>query len=247
MQSVLVTGCNRGIGLSLVRQFLSLPNVPKNVIATCRNIDKAPELVELSKNNSQLKLLQIDLKDFNKYEELVKQVDSITGDNGLNVLINNAGISTKFTRIPMLKLEQLVENFVINTAAPLMLTKACIPLLKKASVNNSARPVGMDRAAVVNISSILGSVSQNADGGFYPYRCSKTALNAATKSLSLDLKGDGILVVAIHPGWCKTDMGGKSAPLDVDVATASMIKTLSGLTADQSGGFLQYDGKVLPY
>lgn len=247
MRSVLITGSNRGIGLSLVKQFLALPDPPKKIIATCRNLEKAAELTQLSQSNPSLKMLVIDFKDFNKYNDLAKQVEEITQDDGLNVLINNAGISTKFTRIQMLKMDQLIENFVINTAGPIMLTKALIPSLKKAAGINSTLPLGVNRAAVVNISSVLGSISKNTDGGFYPYRCSKTALNAATKSLSLDLKADGIFTVAVHPGWCKTDMGGKNAPLETDTATAAIIQTLISLGPEKSGSFIQYDGQPLPH
>ncbi|CAG5011485.1 unnamed protein product [Parnassius apollo] len=86
------------------------------------------------------------------------------------------------------KEEQLMENFMVNTVAPIMLTKTLLPLLKQAADINRDKPIGVYRAAVVNVSSVLGSIAQNDQGGFYPYRCSKAALNAATKSMSLDLK-----------------------------------------------------------
>jgi len=247
LRNVMITGCNRGIGLSLVKQFLN--ETPASVIATCRNPDGAQELQQLQQSNeSRLHILQMDLRNFNEFSGKSNDVEKVTKGQGLNLLINNAGISTKFSRLQnTLKVEQLVENFVINTVAPIMLTKAMLPLLKIAATNNAGHPISIERAAVVNISSVLGSISQNKDGGFYPYRCSKAALNAATQSMSLDFMNDGILAVAIHPGWCKTDMGGKNAPLDVDTATSSILKTLRGLTSEQNGAFIQYDGQSIAY
>lgn len=134
------------------------------------------------------------------YNKIFKIVNEVTGDIGLNVLINNAGTSTKFTRIGLVKQEQLTESFFINTVAPIMLTKVCNnnqletafdewkwflrlfifkvlhPLLKKAANNYPNRnEMTIKRAAVINMSSILGSVEKNDQGGFYPYRCSKVS------------------------------------------------------------------------
>nr|CAD7408995.1 unnamed protein product [Timema cristinae] len=188
------------------------------------------------------------LKDIESYGTLVGNVESIVQGDGLNVLFNNAGISTKFTRVNMVKAEQITENFLINTVAPLMLTKAFLPLLKKAASQNSSLPFGVSRAAVVNMSSILGSITLNKkEGGFYPYRASKSALNAVTRSLSIDLKPDGIMALSVHPGWVKTDMGGASAPLSVQESATAIVRTLQSLGEKQNGAFLQFDGKELPW
>lgn len=117
--------------------------------------------------------------------------------------------------------------------------------MKKAALGKQG--MGVHRAAVINMTSIIASIADNTMGGFYPYRCSKTALNAATKSMSIDLEEDGILVACMHPGWVKTDMGGNNAPMDIDTSTNDMIKTIQTLTAQQNGSFLQHDGKVLPW
>ncbi|XP_054290185.1 C-factor-like [Macrosteles quadrilineatus] len=247
MKSVLITGCNRGIGLGLVKNLLS-DNSVKHIIATCRDPNQATNLQEAVKTTpGKVHVLQLDLKDFNSHDRIAKEVSSIVGDAGLNVLINNAGISTKFTRVNLVKAEQMIENLTVNTVAPLMLTKALIPLLKQASAANSSQPLGSARAAVVNISSILGSIAENNQGGFYPYRTSKAALNAVTRSLSFDLKPDNILAVSIHPGWVKTDMGGPQAPLALDTAIPALVQLLKELGPQHNGGFYQYDGKQLPW
>lgn len=97
------------------------------------------------------------------------------------------------------------------------------------------------------MSSILGSIQNNEQGGLYAYRLSKSALNAATKSMSIDLKNEKILCVAMHPGWVKTDMGGSHAPMDIESSCKQMIQTIFKLNESNNGSFIQYDGKSLPW
>lgn len=97
------------------------------------------------------------------------------------------------------------------------------------------------------MSSLLGSIQDNAQGGLYAYRMSKVALNMATKSMSIDLKDDKILCVAMHPGWVKTDMGGSHAPLTVENSCKKMVETILGLNETHNGGFIQYDGKTMAW
>lgn len=107
--------------------------------------------------------------------------------------------------------------------------------------------MGVKRAAVINMTSILASISSNVEGGLYPYRASKTGLNACTKSMSIDLKDNNILCIALHPGWVKTDMGGSKAPLDVETATQKIVDTMYKLSEQDSGAFVKYNGKTLPW
>lgn len=140
-----------------------------------------------------------------------------------------------------------MDAYAVNVVAPLMLSKAFIPLLKKASDANKAAPIGVQRAVIVNMSSILGSVASNKEGSLYHYRVTKSGLNAATKSLSIDLKNDGIMAINMHPGWVKTDMGGPKAPLEIEQSCSSMVNTILKLDGTLNGGFIQYDGKTLPW
>lgn len=107
--------------------------------------------------------------------------------------------------------------------------------------------MGIQRAAILNMSSVLGSIADNEQGGLYAYRTSKAALNAATKSLSRDLSPDGILCVALHPGWVRTGLGGSNAPLDVETSVDQLWETIIHLNEEHNGGFYQYDGKKLPW
>uniref|UniRef100_A0A182J9Y3 Short-chain dehydrogenase n=1 Tax=Anopheles atroparvus TaxID=41427 RepID=A0A182J9Y3_ANOAO len=248
MKSILITGCNRGLGLGLVKVLLGLPTArPTHIIATYRDPQKAQELLELAKQHSNIIPLQFDLKNFDRYEAFAKDVEAVVQGAGLNVLFNSAGISPKSTRLNFTRQDDLVETFVTNTVAPIMMTKAFVPLLRKAADSNADAPVGPHRACIVNMSSILGSIGANSDGALYGYRTSKAALNAATKSMSIDLKANKIMAVAMHPGWVKTDMGGSKAPLTVEQSCNGMVKTLLALNESHNGGFLQYDGKTLPW
>ncbi|XP_071557992.1 C-signal [Temnothorax nylanderi] len=248
MRSILITGCNRGLGLGLVRHLVESPRPPENVFATCRDASRATELRALADKSSIVQIIEIDLTNTNSYARVVDTVNERVNGAGLNVLFNNAGISSKFTRLGLVKKQQITDGFLINTVAPIMLTKAFLPLLKTAAKNSEDKTgLSVRKAAVINMTSILGSIAENNDGGFYPYRCSKAALNAATKSMSIDLKADGILVACLHPGWVRTDLGGSNAPMDVATSVCCILDTLNSLTEKQTGCFVQYDGKILPW
>ncbi|CAK1582191.1 unnamed protein product [Parnassius mnemosyne] len=244
MKTVLITGANRGLGLGMVKYLIKEKRTEK-IFATCRNASE--ELTKLSDEHKNLHVLHLDVKKIDSFADFSTKVSKLLINDGLNLLVNNAGVTTKFTKLNLVKEEQLMENFMVNTVAPIMLTKTLLPLLKQAADVNSDKPIGVHRAAIVNISSVLGSISQNDQGGFYPYRCSKAALNAATKSMSLDLKKDQILVTCVHPGWVRTDMGGKNAPLDIDTSINGIFNTLCKLGEADSGKFLEYNGNELPW
>ncbi|XP_012256652.1 C-factor [Athalia rosae] len=247
MKSVLITGCNRGLGLGFVKHFAALRIPPENIFATCRSANNAPELQALAEKWKNIHILQLDLKETKTYKQVVNSVAEKVGDAGLNLLVNNAGIAGKFSRLGLVKEQQLTESFLVNTIAPILLTKECLPLLKQAASNYGKQGMCIERAAVINMTSILSSIGDNTQGGYYPYRCSKSALNAATRSMSVDLQNDGILVACLHPGWIKTDMGGKNAPMEVDSSIKTIISTLQTLNESHNGSFLQYDGTTLPW
>lgn len=106
--------------------------------------------------------------------------------------------------------------------------------------------MGVQRAAVVNMSSLMGSIG-DASTGAYAYRMSKAALNMATKGLSVELKDDKIVCIVLHPGWVRTDMGGPNGTLDIETSCKKMVQTIFELNESTSGKFVQYDGKELPW
>ena len=142
----------------------------------------------------------------------------------------------------------MIQTFATNCVAPIFLTRAFLPLLKTAALNApSDKKMTIEGACVVEMSTAVASIAENGRGGNYPYRCSKTALNMGMKNLSIDLEKDGILVMAMHPGWVKTDMGGPDALITTEECVAEMINTLAQLRADNHGSFLRYNNTSIQW
>ncbi|XP_036423910.1 C-factor-like [Colossoma macropomum] len=249
-QSVLITGASRGLGLQMVKHLVSHAERPKKIIATARNPDGAQELQQLVKSHSDIHILPLDVVSDASIEAAVKEVSSIVGAAGLNCLINNAGILID-SDLNTVTRDAMMKTFESNTVAPLFITKAFLPLLKTAAAAGQGSGMGVHRSAVVNISSLLGSVQLNWGEGAiykaYAYRVSKSGLNMVTRCLAADLESEGILCTALHPGWVRTDMGGPDAPLSPDESISSMLSVISGLTVKDHGEFLDYSGKNLPW
>lgn len=251
-KAVLITGASRGLGLEIVKQLTKCGKEhgtmkPPLILATCRNPESATELQELgaqSQNNVCIK--QMDVDNFSTYSHFVNDIKPIVEKIGISCLINNAGISPKSTKYNMVNYEQMATTYKTNAIAPLLFSREILPFLKTAAEQN-----GDLGSLIVNMSSILGSVELNnpkSGGGIYPYRSSKTALNMITRSLSLDLRHMNINVVAIHPGWVKTDMGGKNAPLTTKQSIAGVLNVIRNFdTEHYNGQLIDYRGNVLPF
>ncbi|KAK4292371.1 hypothetical protein Pmani_034862 [Petrolisthes manimaculis] len=250
-RSLLITGSNRGLGLEMVRQLVLAPRTgnpkPEVLIATCRSPHQAQELCEVADNNKNVHVMQLDVTDESSYGSFVSRVGELVGPQGLNLLVNNAGVAPKSTRINMVRWQQVTDTLTVNTVAPIMLTKALLPHLKTAANQVEGDSLAVKRAAVINISSVLGSIARNEQGGLYPYRASKAALNAITKSMSVDLRGNNILVASLHPGWVQTDMGGKNADLTPTDSISQILNLLRQMTDHHHGQFYQYDGEQVPW
>ncbi|XP_069185169.1 C-signal [Procambarus clarkii] len=252
-ESVLITGCSRGLGLEMVRQLVTSDSAPRVVLATCRNPDSAKELQGLARDHSCLKIIKFDVVDYESLPGLVAQVQEAVGAGGLNVLINNAAIidtcSSQVFGVPLEQLEpQMVNNILeTNTTAPLMLIKALLPLLRQAG-GRAGKPLSVQRAAVVNISAFLASMGAYLSmPDVYGYRASKAAINVLTKSLSVEYDKDGILFVAVHPGWVQTDMGTSAAPLTAQESISKVFQVLTGLSEKHNGLMISYTGDILPW
>ena len=124
----------------------------------------------------------------------------------------------------------------VNTLGPVRVVEALLPSLKAGRLRR-----------IVSVTSQMGSIQDNTSGGALYYRSSKAALNAAMKTLSLELRGDGFTVVVMHPGWVRTDMGGPNAPLDPRNSITAMRQVIDGLSPADNGRFLNYDGRDLPW
>ena len=227
MKNVLISGANRGIGLEFVKQYLALGF---QVTACCRAPEEAGNLQELT--CPQLELMPLDVSEISSIQNLSGLLTGRT----FSMFINNAGVYGEGQTLDEVSSEEWLRVFSINTIAPLLLTRALLPLMDRNSP-----------AKLVYLSSKMGSIADNSGGSTYIYRSSKTALNQAVKSLSIDLASEGMLVAALHPGWVKTDMGGSNAMIDAETSVRGMISVLDNLDDSGSGRFYNYDGTEIPW
>ncbi|XP_054165660.1 C-factor-like [Oppia nitens] len=247
LQTVLVTGANRGIGLELVRQLLAEQNPPKHLIATTRPTANSTELDTLAAKHQNLHVIHMEGKAYDSFAAsggVSDQIRQIVGSSGLDTLINNAGILIP-KMLDTITANDMIENFEINTVSPLMLTKALLPQLKMASAQR--------KTAVVNISSSIGSIElakPKPDGQWhsvYAYRCSKAALNMISQCLSIDLKRDNIYAISMNPGHLKTDLGGPNAQIEVADGVNGIIKEIKLIDNNSNGRLVNYAGGILPW
>lgn len=247
-QSVLITGASRGLGLQMARELAKSNQRPKTIIATARNPAASKDLQDLSSSFPDFHIVSLDVSSQPSIEAALLKVTSIVGAGGLNCLINNAAINIS-TDLTTVTPDAMIKTFESNTVAPLFVTKAFLPLLLTAAAAGTG--MGIHRAAVVNISSVLGSIKCNWGNGAmfksYAYRTSKAALNMVTRCLATDLEAEGILCMALHPGWVRTDMGGPQADLSVEESISSVLAVVANLTEKDHGGFMDYSGNTLPW
>ncbi len=230
MTNVLVTGANRGLGLGFVKNYLG-KNV--NVVSTTRDLKSSKELLALKERfPNNLEIFELDLLK----EGAGYTMANFLGDRPIDILINNAGVGSTNQHLQAVSPKPWLEVLKVNLIAPLMVTQSIIDNVKK----------GSDKK-IYFLSSQLGSIADNTSGGMYIYRSSKTGLNQVVKSLSVDLKPQGITVVSLHPGWVKTDMGGPNAPVSIDESIEGMIKVIYATDIRDTGRFLNYNGKELPW
>jgi len=225
-----VTGTSRGIGLEFVRQLLARGD---QVVAGARAADRVPLLQALqAAHPRQLLVLPCDVTD----AESVATFAAAGGQEPVDVLINNAGLSGSKGTIDDLEFDALRAQFEVNAVGPLRVTTALLPALRR----------GQGRK-IANIGSERASLHNNTTGGRYPYRMSKAALNAASRSLAADLKAEGLAVVVLHPGWVQTRMGGPEAPVPVPESVTGMLRVLDSLTVETTGRFVDYLGHEIPW
>jgi NAD(P)-dependent dehydrogenase (short-subunit alcohol dehydrogenase family) len=215
-----VVGANRGIGLEMVR---ALQKRGDTVIAACRSASPA------------LKSLGV---------EIIETVD-ITSDNGirtlaqrlsdrrLDALVIMSGV-LRHVGLDNLDIKEIRNEFETNALGPLRAVHAALPALKEGS-------------KVALVTSRMGSIADNSSGSHYAYRMSKAALNAAGKSLSIDLKGRGIAVCLLHPGFVQTEMTGGNGDVTPDVAAGRLLQRIDELSLANTGTWWHANGEVLPW
>ncbi|XP_019344546.1 uncharacterized protein LOC102570910 isoform X2 [Alligator mississippiensis] len=191
--SVLVTGSNRGIGLELVKHFVRKPNPPDVIFATCRDPAgaQAEELKKMASKHSKVIMLQLEATDPASVEAAAKKAEAHLKGSGLNLLINNAGVMPQST-LASATPDDMMSVYNTNVVGPLLVTQAFLPLLKKAAQGSSHKPLSCSKAALINMSTILGSMEKTPETySWFPvvsYRCSKA-------DLTVDESVNGIMKV----------------------------------------------------
>ncbi|MCC4307361.1 SDR family oxidoreductase [Alcanivorax marinus] len=224
-QTIVITGANRGIGYHMARLWKERGN---QVIAVCRS----PATQEGREDLHDLGIRVLEGYDVSKDQD-VAALKKELGDTPVDVLYNNAGMMENET-LDDLNLDTMRQQFEVNTLGPLRVTHALLDNMREGS------RVGL-------MTSRMGSIEDNDSGGRYGYRVSKAGLNAAGKSLAVDLKDRGIPVAILHPGFVKTDMTGNNGDITAEQAAHRLVQRMDELNLDNTGTFWHSDGSVLPW
>jgi len=220
MPTTFITGASRGIGREFVRQYRA---AGWRVIASCRD----PEGSGL-----EGEVLPLDVADPVSVAAVGK---ALVGET-IDLLINNAGISgVRGASVGSIPFDAWEEVLRVNTLGPLRVAEALLEPVARS-----------DRRLMVFLTSGLGSIGQGG-GGYYLYGSSKAALNKAVKSLSVDLRPRGIGCLLFHPGWVRTDMGGPSAAVSVEKSVRGMMNVIDRWTPADTGAFVDYTGRTIPW
>ncbi|XP_072299317.1 C-signal-like isoform X2 [Eucyclogobius newberryi] len=251
--SVLITGANRGLGLEMVRQMLETQGPLSLLFACCRDPEgpKAEALQALAKTHKNtIKVIHMDTADRSSIKRSAQQVGSLLGEKGLNLIINNAAILTHST-VANSTPEDMASAFNTNVIGPMSVIQEFLPFLRAAAKDSGMPGMSCRKAAVVSISSTLGSIQvtpQRYDGFMaVPYRVSKAALNMLNACAAAELQKEEILCTLLHPGWVRTDMGGANASIDAQESVQGMLQLINSMTEKHNGALLDYKGQSIPW
>lgn len=227
----LVSGANRGIGLEVSRR---LATGGATVLVGARHEKKAAEAVaEISASNQDVRPRVLDVTDGESVESLIKSVEDEFGR--LDILVNNAGVALdKGGSGEEVDLDVVRDTLEVNLLGAWRLSQRTIPLMRR---NGYGR--------IVNVSSGLGALEEMG-GGAPAYRVSKTSLNALTRVLASELRGTGILVNSVCPGWVQTGMGGSNASRPVEEGAETPVWAATLPANGPTGGFFR-DRRRIPW
>lgn len=220
MATVVITGAGRGIGLALVQAYLQRGD---KVYGLCRHATK-----ELLQSGAEV-LEGVDVADITGLAEALKPLTSVQ----IDILINNAGVlgNETFDRPDPASVEY---QFKVNALGPLVVSQLLAPHMQKGG-------------KIAMVTSRMGSMADNGSGGYYGYRMSKAALNAAGVSMARDLGERGIAVALLHPGYVQTQMVNFAGDVSANVSASCLVQRIDGLNLDNSGQFWHANGEVLPW
>ncbi len=232
MKYVLITGANRGIGLELTRRYLGQGEM---VFAGVRKPKSATKLQEMTRQHPErLEILYLDLADEGSIKKSRTIVEKFT--DHLDILINNAAAHISGESLNSFQADIAIALLKVNAIGPVLLCQEFLPLLQKSPEAN-----------VINISSEAGSISKMDRFRGYSYYASKAALNMFTRALAHDPELEGSIVVAIHPGWVQTEIGGPGAQMLPADSAEAIVKVIAGLKPEHTSQFLTWQGENYPW
>lgn len=247
-RAAIVQGASRGLGLALARALLEDAS-RTHVFATARRPDESEGLVALKESDPRLRTVALDVT---REEGIANAADHVREQvEEIDLLINVAGILHEpegrgpEKRLEAIDPDWLRKTFEINAFGPLLVIKHFHPLLRHAQ-----------RAVLANVSARVGSISDNRLGGWYGYRSSKAAQNMFTRTAAIELgrRAPNLIVVAIHPGTVDTDLSrpfqrsvAKGGLFSDTQAAGQILDVLGGLSSEDSGSFLAWDGSTIPW
>ncbi len=224
-----ISGANRGIGLELTRQLVARGD---RVTAGVRSEEARDALAaRLAPQHARIETKVFDTRDNDAILAAAKSINA-----PIDVLVANAGAFGSSPRSVLnMDFAAALDLFNINTLGPLRLAQAFLPQLRRAK-----------NPRIALMSSALGSMA-TVDPSTAIYSATKAALDKFAQCLAIELKPLGVTVVALHPGWVRTDMGGPNAPLSAPESVAGIIATIDGLSLENSGSFLDYRGEMVAW
>ncbi len=238
MPTVLITGASRGLGLEFARQYAA---DGWRVHACARDREAQALTAAAAASGGAITRHTLDVTDPGAIGALAAEL----AGTPLDVLLNVAGTigadsfaekGMSIQRFGRSDYEDWTHTFCVNVLGPMRMAEAF-----------AAQVAAGERKVIATLTSIVGSIGSNNAGGLYAYRSTKAAANAVMRSMGIDLGKRGIVAVALHPGWARTDMGGPAAEVDPVDSVAGMRAVIAGLGPDDAGRFLQYDGRELPW
>lgn len=226
MNTIFVTGANRGLGLEFARSYAA---DGWRVHACCRFPERAKDLSAIA---GEVAVHKLDVTDGLRVASLAREL----ADERIDILINNAGVLHEANNLGGVDYEDWVEELKVNTIAPARMAERF-----------QKQVAASERKLIVNLSSGMGSIGAATSGDSIVYRSSKAGLNMVTKCLALDYAKHGITVVSISPGWVATDMGGPNGQLTPAESIANMRRVIDRLAPADSGRFFNRHGEELPW
>jgi len=227
--NIVITGANRGLGLGMTRHYLAQGH---DVWACCRTPATAKALHAL-----QSPLLHLVAWDVGK-DTAPECVKPSAWPSAIQLLINNAGVygpMGEAQSLQQVSSECMLEVFNVDAVGPLRVVQHLLPALRQG------------KAMIANVSSKMGSISDNGSGGSYAYRAAKTALMMLGKSMAVDLADDGIHVITLHPGWVKTDMTSHHGLIDIATSVQGMTQVIAQGRDYTGGDMIAYDGALIAF